>query len=69
MRDEATAGTVDYRRPIALSDFTAAKKPRTPGSGLLQTTRTILPFLSMSMRSAAGADESPGMVRMSPQMG
>jgi hypothetical protein len=44
------------------------KKHRHPGSAP-QDNPTISPLSSMSMRSAAGADERPGMVRMSPQMG
>ncbi len=40
-----------------------------PAGSADQDNPTISPLSSMSMRSAAGADERPGMVRMSPQMG
>jgi hypothetical protein len=40
-----------------------------PAGSARQDNPTISPFSSMSMCSAAGADERPGMVLMSPQMG
>jgi hypothetical protein len=43
----------------------AAAGPRNLG----QARPTISPFSSMSMRSAAEFDASPGIVRMSPVMG
>jgi hypothetical protein len=56
-------GSAD-RSPVS----TGGKGIRLPAS-TYQDNPTISPFSSMSMCSAAGADERPGMVRMSPQMG
>ena len=68
-----------FRTVSGASDWGRAHEQLTPGTVEVvtgspagsadQDNPTISPLSSMSMRSAAGADERPGMVRMSPQMG
>lgn len=69
-RDDALPGCLGRRIwPARQAIFGACCGPEPGDSGRPYDSPAISPFSSMSIRSAAGLEPSPGIVRMSPQIG